>query len=185
MSATARHVFGDRFDYVYALHTDRPHPNVHLTVRTVGHDGRALRINKDDLVYLRRALALRMRGVEADATPQVARGRRVKHDRTEVHRARQRRATTEHLVTGDATAEARAGAPDPYVRRVYEAAARRLRTNGQDGDDELAARIERFTAARLAQPPSPGHIQDRSRLADKPATDGADERRPRAPKPRL
>lgn len=31
--------FGGRHDYVMAMHTDTKHPDVHLTVRTVGHDG--------------------------------------------------------------------------------------------------------------------------------------------------
>jgi hypothetical protein len=160
VSATARHVFGDRYDYVFALHTDRPHPHVHLTVRAVGHDGKALRINKDDLLYLRRALALelRMRGIEADATPQVARGARRQHERTEVHRARVRRETRADL-EGRAGEGGQPGNPpgviDPYVQRVYEAAARRLRA-GQDADAaDLARRIERFTAERFGDRTGP------------------------------
>ena len=161
VSATARHVLGERFDYVYALHTDRPHPHVHLTVRAVSHDGRALRINKDDLLYFRRtmALELRLRGIEADATPQRARQARIKHDRTEVHRVNKKRAQSQAL-RGDPPPPASAtGNVDPYVRRVYAAAARRLRASDQKEDAALADRIERFTTARLGgagvAPPKP------------------------------
>jgi hypothetical protein len=160
VSATARHVFGDRFDYVYALHTDRPHPHVHLTVRAVSHDGQALRINKDDLLYLRRAmaLALRVRGVEADATPQKARGPRVKHDRTEVHRQKQRRETSATLRTSASPAEPSVSNVDPYVRRVYAAAAKRLRASANQDDAALAERIERFSASQLGDAARPGHV---------------------------
>lgn len=150
VSATARHVFGDRFDYVYALHTDRPHPHVHLTVRAVSHDGQALRINKDDLLYLRRsmALALRMRGVDADATPQIARGARVKHDRTEVHRHKQR---AHAGVKQAASSDVNDSTVDPYVLRVYGAAARRLRAKASPEAVALAERIEQFTSSRFPQ----------------------------------
>jgi hypothetical protein len=151
VSATARYVFGDRYDYVFALHTDRPHPHVHLTVRAVSHEGKALRMNKDDLLYFRRAmaLALRQRGVEADATPQIARGPRKKHDRTEVHRANRRRQVDLKVQGGAVPAETEAGMIDPYVRRVYEAAAKRLRASAREEDVSLAERIERFGAVNL------------------------------------
>ena len=150
VSATARHVFGDRYDYVYALHTDRPHPHVHLTIRAVSHEGQALRINKDDLLYLRRSLALelRMRGIDADATPQIARGARRKHDRTEIHRQKQRHAAGSN--EGDGGSAVEAGAADPYVRRVYLAAAKRLRVSSEGEDSALADRLERFAETRLA-----------------------------------
>ncbi len=182
VSATARHVLGDRFDYVYALHTDRPHPHVHLTVRAVSHDGQALRINKDDLVYLRRAmaLALRMRGVEADATPQIARGLRVKHERTEVHRASQRREGEREQRRDGARTEPESAPVDPYVLRVYQAAAERLRASNTDEDLSLAERIERFTVANLTDSPqrhpTDGQPDAQSTVAPE---------RPRAPKPRL
>jgi hypothetical protein len=184
VSATARHVFGERFDYVLALHTDRPHPHVHLTVRAVSHDGQALRINKDDLLYLRRSMALelRMRGIEADATPQIARGPRLKHDRTEVHRAKLRRETGERLSTGTASPDAEAGAIDPYVRRVYDAAARRLRASEGEGDAELAARIERFSAQNLTVPKLPAHKASALDASDQTIDGLSKERKPRAPK---
>jgi hypothetical protein len=93
--ATARQLFEDNFDYVYALHTDEgkgksPHPHVHLTIRAQGHDGTKLAFGPDDLLYMRRVFAveLRERGVDADATPQIARGPRFNNEHSKTYQAR-------------------------------------------------------------------------------------------------
>ena len=93
--ATARQLFEDNFDYVYALHTDEgkgksPHPHVHLTIRAQGHDGTKLAFGPDDLLYMRRVFAaeLRERGVDADATPQIARGPRSNNEHSKTYQAR-------------------------------------------------------------------------------------------------
>ena len=93
--ATARQLFEDNFDYVYALHIDEgkgksPHPHVHLTVRAQGHDGTKLAFGPDDLLYMRRVFAaeLRERGVDADATPQIARGPRFNNEHSKTYQAR-------------------------------------------------------------------------------------------------
>lgn len=187
VSAAARHVFADRYDYVFALHTDRPHPHVHLTVRAVSHDGQALRINKDDLLYLRRAMALelRLRGVEADATPQIARGARVKHDRTEIHRHKERQKAVAAVSPSGPAVEGTAGVVDPYVRRVYEAAAQRLRASQSPEDAALAERVERFTTTRLAQADQNVSGQaDVVRQRDGPKEKPGDPR-PTPPKPKI
>ncbi|MFV1761518.1 relaxase/mobilization nuclease domain-containing protein [Phaeobacter sp. A90a-4k] len=88
----AQQEFGGRHDYVMALHTDTKHPHVHLTVRTVGHDGVKLNLRKADLQHLRDTFAekLRQRGVEAESTPRHARGVTRKGERTPVYKMRQR-----------------------------------------------------------------------------------------------
>ncbi|MEP6867158.1 MAG: hypothetical protein ABJA20_01445 [Novosphingobium sp.] len=93
--ATARQLFEDNFDYVYALHTDEgkgksPNPHVHLTIRAQGHDGTKLAFGPDDLHYMRRVFAaeLRERGVDADATPQIARGPRFNNEHSKTYQAR-------------------------------------------------------------------------------------------------
>lgn len=93
--ATARALFEDNFDYVYALHTDEgkgksPNPHVHLTVRARGHDGKPLAFGPDDLLYMRRVFAteLRERGVDADATPQIARGPKLNNEHSKTYQAR-------------------------------------------------------------------------------------------------
>ncbi|WP_426025058.1 relaxase/mobilization nuclease domain-containing protein [Brevundimonas sp. TSRC1-1] len=74
--AFAARTFGETHPYVFAFHTDERHPHVHLTVRTLGHDGRKLNPRKADLEQWRQTFAavLRDRGVEAEATPRRARG---------------------------------------------------------------------------------------------------------------
>lgn len=95
--ATARTLFGDNFDYVYALHTDEgkggsPHPHVHLTVRGLGNDGKPLELRRGDLLIMRRvfALELRQRGIQVDATPQVARGPKVNRPNEKVVQTKKR-----------------------------------------------------------------------------------------------
>ena len=59
------------------LHTDEPHPHVHLVVKAVGEDGQRLNIRKGTLRAWRREFAshLRRHGVEANATERVIRGK--------------------------------------------------------------------------------------------------------------
>lgn len=74
--AFAARTFGETHPYVFAFHTDERHPHVHLTVRTLGHEGRSLNPRKADLEQWRQTFAavLRDRGVEAEATPRRSRG---------------------------------------------------------------------------------------------------------------
>jgi hypothetical protein len=90
--AFAQEVFGDRFDYVFALHTDAPHPHVHLSIRSLGDSGERLNPKKGDLETWRQtfAQALRDRGVEAEATPRRTRGVTRKAERGPLWRMRQR-----------------------------------------------------------------------------------------------
>lgn len=90
--ALAEQVFAGRHDYVMALHTDTKHPHVHLTVRTVGHDGIKLNLRKAHLQHLRDTFAakLRQRGIEAESTPRSARGVARRGERTPVYKIRQR-----------------------------------------------------------------------------------------------
>ena len=90
--AFAHEMFGDRFDYVFALHTDAPHPHVHLSIRSLGDNGERLNPKKGDLETWRQtfAEALRDRGVEAEATPRRARGVTRKAERGPLRRMRQR-----------------------------------------------------------------------------------------------
>jgi hypothetical protein len=74
--AFAGEVFGERFDHVSVLHTDTPHPHVHLVVCAQGDNGERLNPSLADLELRRQifARALRDRGVAAEATPRRARG---------------------------------------------------------------------------------------------------------------
>lgn len=90
--AFAARTFGETNPYVFAFHTDERHPHVHLTVRTLAHDGRKLNPRKADLERWRQtfAAALRERGVEAEATPRRARGVVRKAEAGPVRRMRNR-----------------------------------------------------------------------------------------------
>ncbi|MVW64454.1 relaxase/mobilization nuclease domain-containing protein [Massilia sp. NEAU-DD11] len=72
----AKRMFGANHEYVFALHTDEPHPHVHLTVKLRGFDGKRLNPRKADLQDWREAFAREMRdqGIEAEASPRSARG---------------------------------------------------------------------------------------------------------------
>jgi type IV secretory pathway VirD2 relaxase len=68
--------FGQNHEFVFALHTDEPHPHCHVTVKMRGFDGTRLNPRKDDLQAWRERFAeqLREQGVAAEATPRRARG---------------------------------------------------------------------------------------------------------------
>ena len=72
----AKETFGKNHEYAFALHTDEPHPHVHLTVKMRGFNGQRLNPRKADLQAWREGFALQMRdqGIEAEATPRVSRG---------------------------------------------------------------------------------------------------------------
>src|SRR6185436_3681313 len=79
----AREEFGAKHRYAMVLHTDEPHPHVHLVVRAIGDDGRRLRIRKAMLRDWRRPFAqhLREREVAANATERAVRGVTTPHKR--------------------------------------------------------------------------------------------------------
>src|SRR5262249_33187543 len=72
----AREEVGAKHRYVMVLHTDEPHPHVHMVVRAMGYDGRRLNIRKAKLREWRREFArhLREQGVAANATERAVRG---------------------------------------------------------------------------------------------------------------
>jgi hypothetical protein len=72
----AREEFGLKHRYVMALHTDEPHPHVHLVLKARSDDGRRLYVRKATLRQWRKGFAshLRALGVAANATPRHVRG---------------------------------------------------------------------------------------------------------------
>ena len=75
--AFAIETFGHNHDYVFVQHLEDKHPHVHLTVRSLGHDGKRLNPRKADLQVWRERFAgeLRLRGIAAEATPRRTRGK--------------------------------------------------------------------------------------------------------------
>lgn len=74
--AFAKETFGKNHEYAFVLHTDQAHPHCHLTVKYRGFDGKTVQSAKSDLQQWRETFAAELvkRGVEASATPRVARG---------------------------------------------------------------------------------------------------------------
>ncbi|WNH54837.1 relaxase/mobilization nuclease domain-containing protein [Stenotrophomonas oahuensis] len=74
--SAATRIFGGQFDYVMVTHTDTDDPHVHVTALARGLQGQRLLPNPEDLHRWRETFAeeLRLRGVEAEATPRELRG---------------------------------------------------------------------------------------------------------------
>jgi len=72
----AREEFGLKHRYAMVLHTDEPHPHVHMVVKAVSEQGVRLHIRKATLREWRSDFARHLRelGVAANATPRFVRG---------------------------------------------------------------------------------------------------------------
>jgi hypothetical protein len=72
----AREQFALKHRYALVLHTDQPHPHVHLVVKAMSEQGRRINIRKETLREWRRQFAshLRAHGIAANATERVVRG---------------------------------------------------------------------------------------------------------------
>lgn len=92
----ARERFALQHRYAMVLHTDQPHPHVHLVVKAEGEHGSRLHIDKEMLREWRDDFARMMReqGVAANATPRVARGRNKGSTKDPIYRAQRRGAST-------------------------------------------------------------------------------------------
>ena len=71
-----REAFAENHDYVFAPHTDAKNFHVHVVVQAAGHDGKQIRLNRDDIQDLRLLFAEKAheQGIELDASPRWARG---------------------------------------------------------------------------------------------------------------
>jgi Relaxase/Mobilisation nuclease domain len=88
----AREEFGLKHRYAMVLHTDEPHPHVHIVVKAVSEQGVRLHIRKATLREWRREFArhLRTLGVVANATERGVRGEGRSTKRDGIYRAEQR-----------------------------------------------------------------------------------------------
>jgi hypothetical protein len=160
--AFATDAFEGRHDYAFVLHTDDVHPHVHLTVRAAGQDGRRLNPRKADLHQWRERFAeeLRLRGVDAEATPRRTRGRVRKADRGPVRAIRERgeqprveRLAREEVVraitgtTGGRPWEDKIRDRQTRIRNEYLKVAGELERSGDPADLDLGARVRAFVSA--------------------------------------
>lgn len=72
----AKETFSGNYEYVFALHTDTKSPHTHITIKTLGFNGRRLNPRKADLQRYREVFANAMEdeGFVANATPRSVRG---------------------------------------------------------------------------------------------------------------
>lgn len=93
----AREEFALKHRYVLVLHTDEPHPHVHLVVKAVSEHGERLNIRKATLREWRREFArhLRERGISANATERAVRGEVRTHKKDGIYRATLRSDSTQ------------------------------------------------------------------------------------------
>lgn len=92
----AREEFGLKHRYAMVLHTDEPHPHVHVVVKAMSEDGVRLNIRKATLREWRQEFArhLRQHGVEANATERAVRGKVGKTTKDGIYRATLRGTST-------------------------------------------------------------------------------------------
>ena len=85
----AREEFALKHRYALVLHTDEPHPHVHLVVKAVSERGERLNIRKATLREWRREFArhLRNQGIAANATERAVRGQSRPHKKDGIYRA--------------------------------------------------------------------------------------------------
>jgi hypothetical protein len=102
----AREEFWGQHRYAFVLHTDEPHPHVHLVLKAVNEEGVRLNIKKATLRHWRGEFArnLRLLGVEANATERAVRGESRKAPKDGIYRANLRGDSTYLRAQGEAVA---------------------------------------------------------------------------------
>lgn len=85
----AREQFALQHRYAFVLHTDEPHPHVHLMLKAISEQGIRLNIKKATLRHWRSEFArhLRLLGVAANATERAVRGEPRKAKKDGIYRA--------------------------------------------------------------------------------------------------
>ena len=157
----AREEFALKHRYAMVLHTDEPHPHVHIVVKAVSEQGVRLNIRKATLREWRREFArhLRALGVPANATERAVRGQTRKAKTDGIYRAEQRGESRRTRTRAEAVA-----AELSKGRLLVEAGkARLLETRREvergwravtailtdEGRTELAEQVTRFAAQLL------------------------------------
>jgi hypothetical protein len=155
--AFARETFGAKHRYAMVLHTDEPHPHVHVVVKAVSEEGVRLNIRKATLRDWRWEFArhLRTQGISANATEKVVRGATRANLSDGMYRAMQRGASrriweqsgapgVERKVASEASSSELLRRTRAQVERGWMAVAEIL--DRQDQRD-LASDVRRFIEA--------------------------------------
>jgi hypothetical protein len=150
----ARAEFGAMHRYAMVLHTDEPHPHVHVVVKAMSEEGRRLYIRKPTLRKWRHQFAANLRelGVSANATDRVVRGQAKSSKRDGIYRAVQRGDSTYLRALADkARADIARGVTESVrgelfaTRQDVVAGWQALGAHLRSADhSELADRVDRF-----------------------------------------
>lgn len=153
----ARETFGAKHRYGMVLHTDEPHPHVHMVVKAVSEEGVRLNIRKVTLREWRREFArqLRAQGISANATDKAVRGATRPKVSDGMYRALERGASRRTPMREGMRGRERASASEAagreslrqtrtLVERGWVAAAEILERQGQN---DLAWYVRRFANA--------------------------------------
>jgi hypothetical protein len=154
----AREQFALKHRYGMVLHTDEPHPHVHMVVKAMGEDGTRLNIRKATLREWRQEFARHLRelGVAANATERAVRGAMRPQKTDGIYRAAERGASTHWRQRAEAvTRELAEGGlkVEPGAARVLETRREVLRGWREVADDlvfqgevDLAKAVRGFMA---------------------------------------
>jgi Relaxase/Mobilisation nuclease domain len=168
----AREEFALKHRYALALHTDEPHPHVHLVVKAIDEQGVRLNIKKATLRAWRLEFArhLRQQGIAANATERAVRGENRVQKADGIYRASLRgdsahaRTRAEEvayeLLKGGVRIEAGKSALTETRRAVQRAWAATINILQSQGRSDLAADVRRF----VEQMPPP--ITEKEQLAN-------------------
>jgi predicted transcriptional regulator len=159
----AREQFALKHRYAMVLHTDEPHPHVHMVVKAIGEDGTRLNIRRATLREWRAEFArhLREQGVPANATERAVRGEITPQKTDGIYRAARRGASTHWRKRADAVARELAGGglkDEPAKARLLETRRQVLRAWNEiadnlvrQGEGDLALAVRKF-AEQLPPP---------------------------------
>ena len=168
-----REEFALKHRYAMALHTDEPHPHVHVVVKAISERGERLNLRNETLRRWREQFAQQLRalGVPANATPRYARGQTTPRKADGIYRASLRGESTHMQARIDAATQdlSRGGPRDELGgRKLRETRENVRRAWGEigaallnEGHQELSARVKRF----VNEMPPP--LTERAYMADK------------------
>jgi type IV secretory pathway VirD2 relaxase len=152
----AREEFWGQHRYAFVLHTDEPHPHVHLVMKAVSEQGVRLNIKKATLRHWRSQFAhhLRLLGVAANATERAVRGETRKAKKDGIYRASlrgdstylraQAEAVAAELLKGNVGVEAGKRKLVETRRAVEEGWRSVADLFASDGRHEIAEGVRRF-----------------------------------------
>ena len=152
----AREEFALQHRYAMVLHTDEPHPHVHMVLKAMSEQGQRLNIRKATLRLWREEFAghLRALGVAANATPRYVRGETTPRKSDGIYRANLRGDSTHMRERAEAVARDPSqggGGVEPAKARLAETRTKVRRgwwvvseILMRDKQPELAAQVTKF-----------------------------------------